>query len=395
MACGGRAKAVGAGHSFTAIAVTDDVQVRLDHLASVTNVDGRRVTVGAGITLASLNRELAARGLALPNLGDIAYQTLAGALATATHGTGVERQGIAAQVVGFDLATAAGEVLSCSADSRADVFDCGRVSLGALGILTSVTLECVDAFSLHAVEEPMPMAGIEARLDELVHDNDHFEFFYVPHTDAALTKRNNVTAEPPHGRSRLGEVVNSYLLENAAFGAICRAGRRWPALVPRLARIVAAAGTRSEYVRPSSDVFVSPRLVRFVEMEYSVPVDACMSALNAIRATIEREGFNVSFPIEVRFLGADDIPLSTATGDTPRAYIAVHMYRGVAYEAYFREAERILRAHGGRPHWGKRHTQTAETLAPLYPAWDRFISVRSRLDPEGTFRNAYLDAVLG
>lgn len=391
---GGRAKAVGAGHSFTSIAATDDVQVRLGHLASVERIEGRRVTVGAGITIAELNRELAARALAMPNLGDIAYQTLAGAAATGTHGTGVRKQGIASQIVGFELATAAGELVTCSADDDPELFHCGRVGLGALGVVTRVTLECVDAFRLHAVEEAMRVDEIASRLDELVAANDHFEFFYVPHTSSALTKRNNVTDEPVGGRGRMRELATAYLLENLAFGAICHVGRRWPETVPRLARIVAGGG-RSEYVRESGAVFASPRLVRFVEMEYSLPIEAAMPALTEIREAIDGRGLRVSFPIEVRFLAGDDIPLSTATGDGPRAYLAVHQYRGVPYEQYFTICEAIFRAHGGRPHWGKRHAQTAETLAPLYPEWYRFADVRSRLDPFGTFRNEYLDRVLG
>ena len=393
---GGRAKAVGAGHSFTAIATTDDVQVRLDGLASLMKVDGREVTVGAGMTIAALNRELASVGLALPNLGDIAYQTVADATATATHGTGVRKQGIASQIVAFELATSAGELVTASADAGGDaeLLDGGRVGLGALGIVTSVTFACVDAFRLHAVEEPMTVDEIEARLDELLAANDHFELFYVPHTDAALTKRNNVTEEPVGGRGRVRELAGSYLVENLAFGAVCRVGRRFPSTVPRLARLV-AAGSRSEYVRDSGDVFASPRLVRFVEMEYSLPIDAAMPALAEIRAAIDASGLRVSFPIEVRFLGGDDIPLSTATGDGARAYLAVHMFRGVPYEAYFAVCERIFRAHGGRPHWGKRHTQSASTLSALYPEWDRFQALRRRLDPSGTFRNEHLDRVLG
>ena len=120
-----------------------------------------------------------------------------------------------------------------------------------------------------------------------------------------------------------------------------------------------------------------------------------MPALAEIRAAIDGSGLRVSFPIEVRFLGPDDIPLSTAAGDAPRAYVAVHMYRGVPYEQYFARCERIFQSFEGRPHWGKRHTQTAETLAPRYPEWERFRAVRSRLDPEGTFRNDELDRVLG
>jgi L-gulonolactone oxidase len=332
--------------------------------------------------------------LALPNLGDIAYQTVAGATATATHGTGLRKQGIASQIVGFELVTAAGEVRAATPDADPELFHCGRVGLGALGIVTGVTLECVDAFRLHAVEEPMRVDDIAERLDSFVDDNDHFEFFFVPHTAWALTKRNNATDEPVGGRGRVEELVTGYLLENLAFGAVCRIGRRWPETVPRLAKVV-AGGSRSEYVRESGAVFASPRLVRFVEMEYSLPIAAAMPALAEIRRAIDAHGLRISFPIEVRFLGGDDIPLSTATGGAPRAYLAVHQYRGVPYEQYFRICEEIFRAHDGRPHWGKRHTQRAETLAPQYPEWDRFAAVRRRVDPTGTFRNDELDRVLG
>lgn len=391
---GGCVKAVGSGHSFSAIAVALDVQLHLDGLTSVETVEGRRVTVGAGMTLARLNCELARRGLALPNLGDVAYQTVAGALATGTHGTGLRRQGIASQVAAFDVVVGDGRLLHCSPDENAELFDCGRVGLGALGIVTSVTFNCVDAFRLHAVEAPMRIDELRERFDELVAGNDHFEFFYVPHTDWAMTKSNNVTAEPARGANGLSRAVSTYVIENAAFGAVCRVGRRWPSLVPRLARIV-ASGRRADYVRPSHQVFATPRLVRFVEMEYALPLASCMAALDEVRAAIDRLGLQVSFPIEVRVLGGDDIPLSTASGDTPRAYVAVHVYRGMAYDRYFGEAEEILFGHEGRPHWGKRHTQTAATLAPRYEHWERFVSVRAKYDPAGTFRNEYLDRVLG
>jgi len=177
------------------------------------------------------------------------------------------------------------------------------------------------------------------------------------------------------------------------FGAVCRVGRRRPQLVPRLARLAPGAG-RVEYVKPSHRTFVTTRLVRFVEMEYSIPRAAAPDALREVRRFIDRSGLMISFPIEVRFVAPDDIPLSTAYGE-PRAYIAVHMYRGTVFEQYFRGVEAIMDPLGGRPHWGKMHYQTAATLAPRYPRWDDFAAVRRRLDPEGRFRNAYLDRVLG
>jgi FAD-linked oxidoreductase len=389
---GAPVKPVGAGHSFTDIACTEGVQLRLDRFDRVIDCTDTTVTVEAGITLGRLGAELASRGLAMENLGDIAYQSLAGAISTGTHGTGLRKGGLPTQVVGLELVAADGSVLRCGPDLDRELFDCARVGLGALGVLTTVTLEVVPAFRLRAVEEPMRLPAVLEQLDELVEKNEHFEFFYVPHTDWCLTKRNNPTEDPPTGgrRRRLAE---RYLFENVVFGAACYAGRLRPSLVPRFARLAPASG-RAEWVERSDKVFTSPRLVRFAEMEYAVPREAAAEVVTEIRRFIDRSGLAVSFPVEVRFAAADDICLSTAHG-RETCYVAVHMFKGVPYEQYFRGVEAIASAVEGRPHWGKLHFQTAATLAPRYPGWERFAEARRRLDPEGRFANAYLDRVLG
>ncbi|HVF76495.1 MAG TPA: D-arabinono-1,4-lactone oxidase [Acidimicrobiales bacterium] len=392
-----RVKVVGSGHSFTDIAVVPDggVQVVLDRHSSLLSVDrsSGRVTAQAGMTLLALNRALSAVGLALPNLGDIAYQTVAGAVSTATHGTGIGFGGIATQIVGLELVAADGTVVRASADEEPEVFACARVGLGALGVLSSVTLQCVPAFRLQAVEEPMRLGSVLRDLDRHVEENDHFEFFYVPHTDWALTKRNNRTDAPVGGMPRWKWLRDKVLMENVAFGSVVRLGRRRPSLIPRLATALPSSG-RTEYVKPSHDVFASPRWVHFYEMEYSVPREAGAECLQRVRKFIDDSGLRISFPIEVRFTAGDDIPLSTAYGGE-RCYIAVHVYRGMEYERYFRHVEKVMRSVGGRPHWGKLHYRTAEDLAPVYPEWDRFQAVRRKLDPDGKFANAYLDRVLG
>jgi FAD-linked oxidoreductase len=394
---GSQVKVVGSGHSFTGIAVVPEggVQVVLDRHSSLLSVDRStgRVTAQAGMTLLALNRALSKVGLALPNLGDIAYQTIAGAVSTATHGTGIGFGGIATQVVGLELVAADGSVVRCSADEEPEVFACARVGLGALGVLSAVTLQCVPAFRLHAVEEPMRLGSVLGELDRHVEENDHFELFYVPHTDWALTKRNNRTDAPVGGMPRWKWVRDKVLMENVAFGGVVRIGRRWPSLIPRLATALPSGG-RTEYVKPSHDVFASPRWVRFYEMEYSVPREAGAECLQRVRSLIDSSGWRISFPIEVRFTAGDDIPLSTAYGGE-RCYIAVHVYRGMEHEPYFRGVESIMRSVGGRPHWGKLHDRSAEDLEPVYPEWERFQAVRRKLDPAGKFANAYLDRVLG
>jgi L-gulono-1,4-lactone dehydrogenase len=388
-------KAVGTGHSFTGVAVADGHLLVLDNYQRVLDVDTERyrVTVEAGIRLDTLNAELEARGLAMPNLGDIAYQTISGATSTATHGTGSAYPGLAAQIVALRIASADGAVISCSTDEEAEVFHAARVGVGALGILSTVTLQVVPAFHLHAVNEPMRMDEVLADLDALVDGNDHFEFFWVPHTGWALTKRNNRTTRPLAPRRPLRRWWDQIAMENVAFGAVCWLDRLRPQWTPRLAKALPSAG-RQEFVEPSYRVFASPRLVRFYEMEYEIPREACAEALNRVRAFVHEEGLLLSFPVEVRFTAADDIPLSTGYG-RPNAYIAVHVFHGTEYERYFRGVERIMDDYGGRPHWGKLHFQTAETLAPRYPEWERFADVRRRLDPGGRFANAYVRRALG
>jgi L-gulono-1,4-lactone dehydrogenase len=395
---GRRVKAVGSGHSFTAVAVTDGVHVDLDRMTGVLSADSETglVTVQAGIPLHRLNAELAARGLAMTNLGDIDQQTIAGATSTSTHGTGIKLGGLATQIRGLELVLADGSVVTCSADERPDLFAVARVGLGALGVVTAVTLQCEPAFTLWAEEGPMPLPQVLDELDELVAGNEHFEFYWFPHTDTVSTKRNNRLnerrADKPLGRVK--GWLDDEFFANTAFGLTCRLAKARPALIPRLNRSAAKLLSARSFSAPSYEVFVSPRRVRFVEMEYSLPRAAFRDGFAAIRNVIEREDLRVSFPIEARWVAADDIPLSTAYGEQ-RCYLAIHMFRGEPYERYFRAVEAELRALGGRPHWGKMHWRTAADLRPVYPRFDEFVTTRDAVDPDRVFGNTYLETVLG
>ena len=392
---GQRVKCVGSGHSFTPIACTDGVMVDLSSYRRVLRHDpvARTVTVQAGITLRELCEELDRRGLALENMGDIAYQTIAGAIATATHGTGWHFGNISSRIVGMRLVAGDGTIVECSAEENADVLSAARAGIGALGIVSTVTVQAVPAFRLHAVEEPLRVDDVLADFDGFMSSADHVEFYWVPHTAWALTKRNRRTDAPAEPRPRLEQLVQDILIPNVAFGAMCRVGRRKPDWIPRMGKLLPSAG-RVEYTDRSDRVFTSPRLVRFYEMEYAIPREAVPEALTRVRSLVDELGMQLSFPVEVRVVAADDIPLSTASG-RPTGYIAVHVYKGTPYDAYFQGVERIMDSYGGRPHWGKMHFQRAETLSERYPRWDEFQSIRRRLDPEGRFSNQYLDRVLG
>jgi L-gulonolactone oxidase len=390
-----RVKVVGAGHSFTGIACTDGHLVDLSDYGAVLAHDSTNhtVTMQAGIALSKLSDELDARGLALENMGDIAYQSIAGATSTATHGTGSKFGNLSSRIVALRFITGDGSIIECSGNENADVFEVARVGVGALGVLSTVTLQCVPAFRLHAVEEAIPVDDVLADFDGFMDSADHVEFYWVPHTRWALTKRNRRTDEPIAARRRAREFIDDVVVSNGAFGLMCRLGRRWPRAIPRLAKALPST-SNADYTDRSDKVFTSPRLVHFYEMEYAIPREAIPEALNRVRGLVDRLNVPISFPVEVRVVAPDDIPLSTAYGRAT-GYIAVHVYRHTPYDQYFQGVEGIMNDYAGRPHWGKMHFQTAETLGPRYPRWAAFQSVRDKLDPERRFTNPYLDRVLG
>ncbi len=389
-------RVAGSGHSFSDIACTDGMQLRLGGLSQVLDVDRESglVRVQAGITIRELNQRVAEHGLALENLGDIDAQTIAGAISTATHGTGARLANIPSQVQEITLVLADGSTLTCSARSDPETFRAARVSLGALGVIAEVTLRCVPAFCLRGVDGSAPLEQTLQSFEELSLANDHFEFYVFPYAQTALTRINNRTEEPASPPSRLSEYVNDVLLVNKAFGMLCGLGRAAPSQIPPINRLVTKLAGGRVRVDRSDRVFATPRLVRFTEMEYALPRGNVPEAVRRVLAMVERERLPVPFPIEVRSVASDDAFISTAAG-RDSGFVAVHMFEGMAFETYFRAVEAIMDELEGRPHWGKRHFQSAATLRGRYPDWDRFQAVRARLDPQGLFSNAWTDRVLG
>ncbi|MFI6692159.1 D-arabinono-1,4-lactone oxidase [Streptomyces sp. NPDC050433] len=391
-----RVKAVGTGHSFTSAAATDGLLIRPELLTGIREIDrtAGTVTVAAGTPLRRLNEALAREGLSLTNMGDIMDQTVAGATSTGTHGTGRESASIAAQIRALELVTADGSVLTCSPTENPEIFASARIGLGALGVVTAITFAVEPVFLLRAREEPMHFDRVTADFDALVAENEHFEFYWFPHTGNCNTKRNNRSQGPAAPPGTVAGWIEDELLSNGLFQVACSVGRAVPRTIPAIARISSRALSARTYTDIPYKVFTTPRRVRFVEMEYALPREAAVGALREVKAMVERSPLRVSFPVEVRTAPADDIPLSTASG-RETAYIAVHLYRGTPYRSYFTAAERIMTAHGGRPHWGKVHTRDAAYLAGVYPRFEEFTAVRDRLDPERLFGNPYLRRVIG
>ncbi|MGW6021980.1 D-arabinono-1,4-lactone oxidase [Streptomyces sp. NPDC055099] len=391
-----RVKPVGTGHSFTATAATDGLLIRPDLLTGIRNIDREAgtVTVEAGTPLKRLNAALAREGLSLTNMGDIMEQTVSGATSTGTHGTGRDSASISAQIKALELVTADGKVLVCSEKENPEVFAAARIGLGALGVISAITFAVEPVFFLTAREEPMTFDKVTAEFDALHAENEHFEFYWFPHTGNCTTKRNNRSLGPAAPPGKVSAFVEDEILSNGLFQVVNTIGRAVPATIPGIAKISSKALSARTYTDIPYKVFTSPRRVRFVEMEYAVPRAALVETLRELKTMVERSNLRISFPVEVRTAPADDIALSTASG-RESAYIAVHMYRGTPYQAYFTAAERIFTAHEGRPHWGKIHTRGADYFAQAYPRFAEFTALRDRLDPERVFGNDYLRRVLG
>jgi L-gulono-1,4-lactone dehydrogenase len=404
---GQRVRMTGRGHSFTPAAVTDGLMLRPTGLRAIRSIDRKAgtVTVEAGCPLQSLNATLLAHGLSLANMGDIQVQTVSGATQTGTHGTGRDIGGMAAQIAALELVLADGRIVTVSADSPdgglnlpaelgAGLFDAARVGLGALGIVTAVTFRVVPAFLLEAREEPMSWTRVISELDELTADNEHFEFYWFPHSEGCLTKRNNRTEGPASPLPRWRYTLDDELLSNTVFGLTCKLGRRIPAVIPRVNSMAARALGSRTYTDAAYKVFTSPRRVRFKEQEYAVPRAALSDVLGEVKSLFQRRDWRISFPIEVRVTPGDDLWLSTAY-KRDSAYIAIHVFHPSPHEPYFSDVESIMTAAGGRPHWGKMHTRDAAYRAGVYPRHGDFVALRNALDPQRRFGNDYLTQVLG
>ncbi|MGW1842676.1 D-arabinono-1,4-lactone oxidase [Streptomyces sp. NPDC001966] len=395
-AAGHVVRVAGASHSFTDAVVTDGALLSLRHCNRVLDIDRatRRIRVEAGITLRELNQVMAEHGLAFPNLGDIEAQSIAGATATGTHGTGARLQNLSAALHSIELVTADGTPIEVNAEQDPDIWRAARVGVGALGVVTAVTIQAVPAFTLEAVDRPMAVEEVLADLDELLATNDHFQLFTFAHSPLAMTSARNRTGLEPRPVSRTRAWVEDEFVQNHLLRTVCELSRFVPGANAPLQRLGSHLAGYSHRIDRSDRIFTTPLRVPFVEMEYAVPREHTAEAVRAVRELARRPEFQVTFPIEVRWVAPDDAYLSPAAG-RETCYIALHQYHKLDWEPYFRAAEAIFDSFGGRPHWGKQHFQTPETLRPRYPEWDSFQAVRTRLDPEGRFANAYVRRVLG
>jgi FAD-linked oxidoreductase len=384
-----RARVVGAGHSFMPLCATDGVLLQLDALDETLQIaaDGRSAWAPAGWSLKRLTRALWEAGYSLPNQGDVDPQSLAGAIATGTHGTGAHLGSLATFAQAFELMLADGSVVECSAHAQPELFQAQRLSLGLLGVAVRIRISVLPAFHLEEKVQRWPLAAAVEQFAEVALAHRHAEFFVFPYADEVILKTlQPAAADGSFREPRAGE--------DTTFRYCCEISRAVPFLTGPVQRRLMTLIRPSRRIGPAHRIFPSERTVRFEEMEYEIPRAAGLAALTEVIQWVRRHRLPVTFPFEFRWTDADDIWLSPFHSG-PGAAISVHQYARMPWTALFAQIEPILRAAGGRPHWAKRHTLTARDVFALYPHAERFLAVRKQFDPTGKFTNPHLTELFG
>ena len=384
---------IGSGHSWTNLIDTQDILISLDEYQGIVSLDKANYTavVKAGTKLKLLGELLHEQELAMENMGDINVQSIAGALSTGTHGTGVTFKTLANQMLEITLVNGKGETVVCSEQQNRDLFKAAQISLGALGIITKIKLKLVPTFKLKYVSVKSTLDDALKNLDKYKAENRNFEFYWFPFTKTVQLKFVNETSEAVKNVG-FAKKFNDVVMENGVFGVLSRMSRAMPKFAPRVSKLSAWGISEGTYINHSHLIFATQRLVRFNEMEYNIPQENFTTIIKEIEACINTHQFKVHFPIECRWVKADDILISPASG-RDSAYIAVHMYKGMEYKPYFEAIEAIFKKYGGRPHYGKMNTLNHNDFAELYPNWQKFNGIRQEMDPEGLFLNKYLKGI--
>ncbi|GGI13489.1 D-arabinono-1,4-lactone oxidase [Gottfriedia solisilvae] len=382
-------RVVGSRHSFTPLISTTDFLVSLDQLQGVISIDKEKqiAEVWAGTKLERLGQELYEFGFAQENLGDINVQSIAGALLTGTHGTGVQHGILATQIEELTIVLPNGEVLVCSKIKNIDLYKAIGVSLGLLGIVVKMKIRIKPATTYRYESKKIQTVELYHRIEEMKNENEHFEFYMFPYSKNIQVKLMNETRTKNH--SFKFEKWKVATIENNVFWFLSEISRNIPKTSRMISRLSAKNVPNSRMVGPSFQLFSTVRNVKFNEMEYSIPKVYMVDATKEIQEEIIKNKFNVHFPIECRFVKADHFMISPASA-RDSAYIAIHMYKGMPHQDYFYRIEEILQSYGGRPHWGKMHNMTIVQLENLYPHLSQFLEIRSKLDPKNVFVNAYL-----
>jgi len=397
LACSNEGKyirVVGSGHSFSAVAASDQVLMSLDNMQGIVSVNRgeHTATVWAGTKLKLLGELLYAKGLAQVNLGDIDVQSIAGAISTGTHGTGKRLGSISTQVVALTLVNGLGEIIECTEESHPQLFKALQISLGSLGIIVQVKLKLKPSYLLGYESMRMQLDKCLPQMSQLAEENRHFEMYWFPYANTCQVKiMNEVNFSTPETPIR--DYFNEHIMENSLFGALSALCKVMPSLTKTVSRVSASSIPVTTKAAYSHKIYATNRMVRFNEMEYNVPAEAMEDVIRDMRKAMDKQNFHVHFPVECRYVASDNIWLSPSY-ERDSAYIAIHMYRGMPYEQYFNAMEEIFLHYDGRPHWGKMHSLNGTQLKKLYPRWDDFIDIQSKMDPQRILLSPYMQQLL-
>lgn len=388
-------RVIGTGHSFTSLCVTDETLVSLDNYQGIVSVnkDTLQVTVKAGTKLRLLGELLFNEGLAMENLGDVDVQSIAGTISTGTHGTGINFGSISTQITALKFVNGKGEIQECSVTKNVELFKACQVSLGCLGIITQVTIQCVPAYKLKLENKREKLTDVLATLEERKTNNRNFEFYWIPHTNTAWTKTSNIVEDSEPDKINFFNYWTEYVLENYVFKLFCEYARFFPSQNKTVSKITEWGITNVEKVYYSHKIYATQRMVKFYEMEYNIPAQAYNDVLKDIIKVVKKKKFNIHFPVENRWVKQDDIFMSPAYG-RDSAYIACHVYNKKDYRPYFTALEEIFRAYNGRPHWGKMNTLKGKDVQELYPKYADFMRHKNEQDPYKIFTNTYIEELL-
>lgn len=387
-------RVVGSAHSFTPLIETNHILISLDHYTGIIEVNKERmlVVVKAGTKIKAFGELAFAHGVAQENLGDIDVQALAGAISTGTHGTGLAFGNVSSQLFAIKFINGKGEIIYCSEEENPTLFKACQVSLGSMGVIIELTFKVLPSYKLEFISKNEPIEEVFNQLDKHNQTTRNFEFYWFPYTSRAQTKYSQVSTKEIV-ENKLGAWMDN-VLENDLFNAISYPTLYFPSWSKYVAKISGALAGTSAKVNWSHRVYALPRNVLFNEMEYCVPIEDYITVKKEIIRVFNQKKFQVHFPTENRFVKADEIWISPSYKRTS-AYISFHVYKGKAYQDYFKTMEEICSHYGGRPHWGKMHTKVAKDLSLLYEKWDDFLQIRKQQDPDNLFASDYIKRIFG
>ena len=390
-----KVRIIGAGHSFTPLAKTDDYLIVLDKYEGLISVDKQKhqVVAKAGTKLFALSELLFENGLAMENMGDIDRQSIAGTISTGTHGTGKNLKSISNQVIALRFINGKGEIIECSEEKNKDLFKATQVSMGTLGVITEITMQCVPAYKLKLENRKEKLSKVLEELEDRISKNRNFEFYWFPYSDTVWSKTSNITDAPPD-KINIANTFSEYVLENYAYKLLTEFAYNFPSKNEWASKFTAKSVSTFTKVYHSHKIYATKRMVKFNEMEYNIPAASFQDVWKEIMQTVNSKKYDIHFPMEVRFVKGDDIYMSPAY-KRDSAYIACHTYNKKDPKLFFAALESIFIKYGGRPHWGKMNTLTPKRIEDTYPEFDRFLKHREDQDPGNIFISPYFKSLFG